>query len=118
MTDAKKSLKQILSLVDELGSKEIKAMVLCLSGRLYTKEKKWDRAKSSFEESISILEETKNTFRLAEVYYYQGLMFIESGDKTNAKKYFAAALKIFKKLGAKAWIKKVTREHGDKGTRR
>ena len=109
LTDAKKSLKQILSLVDELGSKEIKAMVLCLSGRLYTKEKKWDRAKSSFEESISILEETKNTFRLAEVYYYQGLMFIESGDKTNAKKYFAAALKIFKKLGAKGWIKKVTR---------
>ena len=118
LTDAKKSLKQILSLVDELGSKEIKAMVLCLSGRLYTKEKKWDRAKSSFEESISILEETKNTFRLAEVYYYQGLMFIESGDKTNAKKTFTRAMGIFKKIGAKGWIKKVTRGLGDKGTGR
>ena len=54
----------------------------------------------------------------AKVYYYQGLMFKESGDKTNAKKTFAAALKIFKKLGAKGWIEKVTRGLGDKETMR
>ncbi|MCK4250214.1 tetratricopeptide repeat protein, partial [candidate division WOR-3 bacterium] len=123
LTDAKKSLKQALSIADELGSKVIKAGVLCLTGRLYTKEKKWDRAKSSFEESISILKETKDTFRLAEVYYYQGLMFKESGDKPETKKYFTKAMRIFKKIGAKAWIEKVTRElgtrkQGDKGTRR
>jgi diguanylate cyclase (GGDEF)-like protein len=118
LTDAKKSLKQILSLVDELGSKEIKAMALCFSGQLYTKEKKWDRAKSFFKESISILKETKNTFRLAQVCYYQGIMLKESGQKIEAKKSFANVLKIFKKIGAKAWIKKVIKGQGDKVTRR
>ena len=117
LIDAEKKLKQALAIADELGSKVIKASALSLTGRLYTKQKKWDRAKSFFKKSVSIFKETKDTFRLAEVYYYQGLMFKESGDKPEAKKYFTKAMRIFKKIGAKAWIEKVTRELGDKGTR-
>jgi len=117
LIDAEKKLKQALAIADELGSKVIKASALSLTGRLYTKQKKWDKAKSFFKKSVSIFKQIKTTFDLAEVYYYQGLMFKESGKKTEAKKYFTKAMKIFKKLGAKAWIKKVTRGLGDKETR-
>ena len=52
LTDAEKKLKQALSIADELGSKVIKASALSLTGRLYTKQKKWDKAKSSFKKSM------------------------------------------------------------------
>ncbi|GAH66381.1 unnamed protein product [marine sediment metagenome] len=45
-------------------------------------------------------------------------MFKKSGTKTNAKRYFSKAMKIFKNLDAKTWIEKVTRSLGDKETRR
>ena len=109
LVKAKEQLKQVFSHVDELGLKNIKAKALCLSGRLYIKEKKWDKAKSSFKESMLIFKELKGKFGFAQVYYYQGLMFKESGDKTEAKKRLAEAMKIFKRIGAKGWIKKVTR---------
>ncbi|MCK4250213.1 hypothetical protein KAX97_02120, partial [candidate division WOR-3 bacterium] len=81
------------------------------------------RAKSSFEESISIFKQIKNIFGFAQVYYYEGLMFNKSGNEAEAKKYFTKAVEMFKKLGAKAWIEKVTRElgtrrQGDTGTGR
>ncbi len=40
-------------------------------------------------------------------------MFKKSGAKTNAKKSFSKAMKIFKNLDAKTWIEKVTRSLGD-----
>ena len=123
LVEVKRRLDKILSFADELSSKEIKAEGLCLAGRFYTKDQEWNRAKSSFEESISIFKQIKNIFGFAQVYYYQGLMFKESGDEIEAKKSFTAALTMFKKLGAKAWIEKVTRElgtrrQGDKETGR
>ncbi len=107
LTDAEKLLNRILSLADELNSKRIKAEALSFLGRLHTKEKKWDRAKSSFGESISILKQIKARFELARVYYYQGLMFQGSGDRVNAKECLTMAMRTFKKLGAKGWIKKI-----------
>ena len=138
LVEVKKGLEKILSFADKLSSKEIKAEGLCLAGRLYTKKKKWNKAKSSFKESILIFKQIKNSFKLAQVYYYQGLMLKESDDKTEAKKSHTMAMKIFKKLDVQTWIekvekaikigrekgkegkkrvKKVTRGQGDKGTR-
>ncbi|MCK4541156.1 MAG: tetratricopeptide repeat protein, partial [Spirochaetales bacterium] len=107
LVKAEKELNSILCLSEEIGSKGIKAHTLCLSGRLYTKQKKWDKAKSSFEESMLIFKKLRKKVNLAQVYYYQGIMFKESEDKANAKKCFTKALGIFKKLGAKGWIKKL-----------
>jgi diguanylate cyclase (GGDEF)-like protein len=119
LCDAEKQLNEILSLVDELDSKEMKAGALCLSGRFYTKKKNWVKARFCFNESISIFQGIKRKFDLAQVYYYQGLMSKESGDKPEAKKSFAKAMRIFKKLGAKRWIERVkdkeTGRRGDKG---
>ncbi|HHF98097.1 MAG TPA: tetratricopeptide repeat protein, partial [Candidatus Aerophobetes bacterium] len=101
LNEAKKRLKEVSSLTDKLDSSEYKADLLRLSGLLYTKEKKWEKAKSSFKKSILIFKDIKNEFELARVYYYQGLMFKELGDKTNASKNFIKARKIFEKLGAR-----------------
>ena len=103
----KREVKKILSLSEKINSKEMKVEVLCFLGRFYTKERKWDKAKSSFGESISILKEMKTRFKLGKAYYYQGCMFSESGDKTNTKKSFKLAMEIFKKIGAKGWIRKI-----------
>ncbi|MCD6400243.1 tetratricopeptide repeat protein [candidate division WOR-3 bacterium] len=107
LNEAKKRLKEVSSLTDKLDSSEYKADLLRLSGRLYTKEKKWEKAKSSFKKSMVIFKDIKNEFELARVYYYQGLMFKELGDKTNASKNFIKARKIFEKLGARRWIAKI-----------
>jgi diguanylate cyclase (GGDEF)-like protein len=107
LIEVRKGIKHILSLSEELGTIERKATALCLSGRLYTKEKKWNKAKSSFSESISLLKKLKRKYEIAEVYYYQGLMFNESGDKIIAEEYYAKAKTIFKDIGAKGWIEKI-----------
>ena len=55
LNEAKKRLKEVSSLTDKLDSSEYKADLLRFSGLLYTKEKKWEKAKSSFKKSILIL---------------------------------------------------------------
>jgi len=107
LNEAQKRLKEVSSFIDKLGSSEYKAHLFSLLGIFYTKKKKWEKAKSSFKNSVSILKEMKNEFELARVYYYQGLMFKEMGDKTNARKALKKAKKIFEKFGASKWIAKI-----------
>jgi len=107
LNKAKKRLKEVSSFIDKLRSSEYKAHLLSLLGIFYTKKKKWEKAKSSFKNSVSILKEMKNEFELAQVYYYQGLMFKEMGDKTNARKTLKKAKKLFEKFGASKWIAKI-----------
>ena len=107
LIEVRKGIKHILSLSKELGTIEIKATALCLSGRLYTKEKKWNKAESSFKEAKSIFKKLKRKYEIAKVYYYLGLMFKELGDKISAEEYYAKAKTIFKSIGAKGWIKKL-----------
>ncbi len=107
MIHIEKKLKNILSLADELSSKETRANVFNLLGQLYMKEKKWNKSKSYFGKSILIFKEIKSKFSIAKVYYYKGIMFNESEDKINAKKYFNKAIMIFEEIGSKGWIKKI-----------
>jgi len=107
LTEVKRLLKKIFTLTRELGSKEFKAGALSISGLLYTKEKKWKKATSAFNESIALLKELESEFDLAKVYYYQGLMFKEAGDESNAKKYLKKAKRIFNKLNVNKWALKI-----------
>jgi uncharacterized protein HemY len=102
-----KELKIILSLADELSSKETRANVFNLLGQLYMKEKKWNKSKSYFGKSILIFKEIKSKFSIAKVYYYKGVMFNESGDKNNANRCFTKAIMIFEEIGSKGWVKKI-----------
>ncbi|MCK4756662.1 tetratricopeptide repeat protein, partial [candidate division WOR-3 bacterium] len=80
--------------------KEPKAKALCLSGRLY-------RSKSAFEDSIDIFKKMKSSLELAKVYYYYGILLREQSKKKKASGYFKQAKRIFEKIGAKDWTKKV-----------
>ena len=105
--EAERWLKESLPLIDEIGTDVAKANLLCLYGRLYTKKRKWNKAESSFKEAISIYKNLKKKHEIAMVCYYQSLMFRESGDKINARKYYNRAKRIFKSIGAKGWIEKI-----------
>ena len=107
MKNMEKELKIILSLADELSSKETRANVFNLLGQLYMKEKKWNKSKSYFGKSILIFKEIKSKFSIAKVYYYKGVMFNESGDKNNANRCFTKAIMIFEEIGSKGWVKKI-----------
>ena len=90
------------------------AQAVVVSGRFMKRCRAKEFAKNRLTLSIGIASfpenagDWKGLFELAEVYYYQGLMFKESGDKINSKKYFTKATKIFKKLGAKGWVEKIS----------
>ena len=84
--------------------KEPKAKVLCLSGRLYG-------SKSAFEGSIDIFKKMKNSLELAKVYYYYGILLREQSKKKKASGYFKQAKRIFEKIGAKDWTKKVNKKN-------
>ncbi len=104
---AKRALNKFLFLADDLVLKEMKGEFVCLSARLYAQEKKWNKAKASFKEAISIFNERKEKLGLGKVYYYQGMMYKEIGDKINKRRCLNRALEIFKALGAKGWSQKI-----------
>ena len=93
-----------------MGSKSAEASTLKLKGRLYSQKKEWKKAKESFEKSIVIFKELKNKLELGLSYYYYGRSLKEQGKLEAGKQQLIDAKKIFKKLGAKGWLKKVEKQ--------
>lgn len=96
--------KSLKKLVAELDLRGPKAKALCLSGRLYG-------SKPDFEGSIEIFKNLKKNFELAKMYYYYGILLREQSKKKKASGYFKQAKRIFEKIGAKDWTKKVNKKN-------
>ncbi|MCK4505713.1 MAG: tetratricopeptide repeat protein [Candidatus Aegiribacteria sp.] len=107
LVTAGKTLSKVFHVIDELDSRKIEATAHYLSGRLSAKEKRWDKAIIAFNKSLTIFEDINRQLNIGQVHYYQGLMHRESGDESRAMKSLDDARKIFEKLGAEGWIKKV-----------
>ncbi len=107
---AGKTLNKVFHLIDALDSDKIEAIAHCLSGRLSTEEKRWDKAIIAFNKSLSIFKDINRQLDISQVHYYQGLMYRESGDEAKAKKSLNKALKIFIELGAEGWVNKIRTE--------
>ncbi|MCD4776881.1 MAG: diguanylate cyclase [Candidatus Aegiribacteria sp.] len=105
-----KTLDKVFHLIDTIDSRKIEATAHCLSGRLCTKEKKWNKAVISFDKSLSIFKDINRQLNIGQVHYYQGLMYRESGDEAKAMKNLHIAQKIFDRLNSQIWIEKVRLE--------
>uniref|UniRef100_A0A7V0Z4N1 Tetratricopeptide repeat protein n=1 Tax=candidate division WOR-3 bacterium TaxID=2052148 RepID=A0A7V0Z4N1_UNCW3 len=79
----------------------------------------WQDAEDKFKEAIALFEELKQPFELAKAYYYYGEALKKCSVqfqldekeivylKMDATKYLQKAKEIFKRIGAKGWLKKV-----------
>ncbi len=100
-------LDQLKNIVDTIDSRIMEAYTYYLSGRLSIENKKWNKAKISFEKSLSTFQESNRHLEIGQIHYYLGLMYRKSGNKISSKKSLNRALEIFNKLDAKGWIEKI-----------
>ena len=126
---AREYADKALEIAEEMNLKKERAYALLLQARIFYQgllrgikgdrwlsevgaDTRWEIADMKFKEAIKLFEELNQPFELAKAYYYYGEALKKcSGqfqlDEKESTKYLNKAREIFKKIGAKVWLKRV-----------
>jgi len=99
--------KQAVKAFAKMGSQTHLAEAYKFYGRIYRRNKDWDKSETFFEKSIQIAAECEDLLNAAEAQHEYGLMLMEKDDKEAAKNQLKNALKTFEQLGASNDVQKV-----------
>jgi tetratricopeptide (TPR) repeat protein len=107
-----------LKIAKELKSKSGKAEALLLQARILSSARFQYKDKgepktivNKFTETIRIFKKLNQQFELAQSYFYYG-RFLNEINKKDARLYFQKATKIFRRIGARHWLKKIKKSRG------
>ncbi len=100
-------INELLSYIEDPVGINLKAALHRLSGRLDSKRCEWSEAAESFEKALVIFKDIDDSYELAITHFYNGQMLRESGDEAGSKKSISKAGKIFRRIGAKGWMKHI-----------
>jgi diguanylate cyclase (GGDEF)-like protein len=106
-SEARTYLAEVQALTKKMRSKFYDAQVYCHAGRIYTKERDWENAESSFESAHSLYTPMKSMYNLALVRFYQGQMYRDMGDTNRTFDCFAEAEKLFRTIGNDLWCTRI-----------
>ncbi len=107
MEELEETLNKIENLLEKIRTPSLTASYETLKGRVLLKQGKIKEAISSLTSALRLAEMLGYRPRMAIYMYYLSLAYKEAGDESEAKHYREDAIKIFKELGMKGWLRKV-----------
>lgn len=100
-------IMKALRLAEQLHSLIGKARTLLILARTNTNAKAWQNAENDFRKVFNMLEKMKRPYELARAYYFYAQLKRAICDAPAADEYLKKAKDIFRKTGAKVWLKKI-----------
>jgi diguanylate cyclase (GGDEF)-like protein len=102
-----KYVEKIITLHKDVGYKKHDGNLNLLMGRYYTEIKDFEMAKKHLDEALRVSTESNEQLNIGKAYYYIGIFELLRGDKKASKINFEKSLKVFNKIDARGWIKKI-----------
>uniref|UniRef100_A0A7C4XL44 Diguanylate cyclase n=1 Tax=candidate division WOR-3 bacterium TaxID=2052148 RepID=A0A7C4XL44_UNCW3 len=108
--DAERYANGALQIAEELKLKNKVAETFLIQARIEAQKGNWKKAQTKFQDAISIFDQLGLPLEKAKAYYYYALDMNFSGRKNISKKYLQMAYKIFERLSAHPWLKRVKKK--------
>jgi len=89
---------------EDEGNRENLVTALLVQGMIERRRACWDNAEQAFAHTMQLAREMSYPFMEARALYERGLMHVARGDRTRAQEDLGAALSIFTRLGASAYV--------------
>jgi len=102
IVSARQSLEEALSLLRTSDDKASLARVIQIMGLVYTYEREYDLANAAFEEGLAIIE-TLGDVQGINFLFFQGDIYLQKGDFSQAKKIYEDNLILLRGVGNKVY---------------
>jgi tetratricopeptide (TPR) repeat protein len=112
LDQAEEAARRALAIAPERHQRLFMPEVLRVQGMILTRQERWDEAKRTFEEAISLAQAMPHPYAEARALHEYGLMHGQKGEPDQMRLQLEQALAIFERLSAKKDVERTERALG------